>query len=253
MKNIKLFFVFCALLFVAPGLSAMEGAQSADESYRSGNFDAALEGYKEELLFNKTAYSPKRAELQNTFLYYNIGNCYYKTGDYGRAVAYYAKAFTLRPREGGIRRNFSLALAATGQSLVPGGVPVVLHKAFYFFSSYELLQITSVCGFIFAVSFCLWLFGRRGRFVWAALGLTVFFGCWYALSAPGFGGRAVIATPAAELRSGPADTFPAAAAVPAGYFCAVRDRKDNWYEVVILKDNLQGWINEESIIEIKEL
>ena len=101
----------------APLFIWAQNADSAEEYYRQGRYSAALGAYEEQL---------KNAP-NSPYLYYNIGNCYFKMGSMGLAAANYYRAFKLAPRDADISNNLSLALNAGGESLVPDGVPTVLN------------------------------------------------------------------------------------------------------------------------------
>src|SRR6476660_7743411 len=56
--------------------------------------------------------------LQNGAVYYNLGNAYYRAGEYGRAIAAYRKARPYRPRDPYLEANLQQAL-----SVAPGRLP----------------------------------------------------------------------------------------------------------------------------------
>lgn len=61
---------------------------------------------------------------------------------------------------------------------------------------------------------------------------------------------AVVATPTAELRSGPGTNFPASANLTHGHLVILQDSRNNWNEVVVKSQGIQGWIKSESIEKI---
>ena len=65
--------------------------------YNNGQYDSALSAFK--ILENQ--------ELVSSALYYNLGNCYFKTDQKGMAVAYYLKALRLNPRNDDIKANLN--------------------------------------------------------------------------------------------------------------------------------------------------
>ncbi len=56
--------------------------------------------------------------FQNGAVYYNLGNAYFRAGEYGRAIAAYRKAKPYRPRDPYLEANLRQAL-----SLAPGSLP----------------------------------------------------------------------------------------------------------------------------------
>lgn len=216
--------------------------QQAEELYRQGKFSDALQRY-EALLKNAP---------NDPFLYYNIGNCYFKMGSSGLAAANYYRAFKLAPRDADIRHNLSLALAAGGESLVPSGVPEGLHKAFFYLSYPELKGL-----FLLALWLCCTLGGiwlvkrRRGKTALSALVILALLGAWtYLRRQQENRPLAVIAALTAEIRSGPGTNFPASANIGQGHLVTVQDQKDAWYEVVVNSQGLKGWIDKTAVERI---
>ena len=59
----------------------------ANDSYSKGNYEEAISKYQEIL----------KADNISTDIYYNLGNCYYKTEDVPNAILNYEKALKLKP------------------------------------------------------------------------------------------------------------------------------------------------------------
>lgn len=65
--------------------------------YNTGQYDSALTEFK--VLEDR--------DLVSSELFFNLGNCYYKTDQKGMAVAYYMKALRLDPRNDDIKANLN--------------------------------------------------------------------------------------------------------------------------------------------------
>ena len=230
------------LAFIPFYAYAADSAQQAESFYREGKYAQALSTYEQTL----------KNHPNDPFLYYNIGNCYFKMGSKGLAVAYYYRAFRLSPQNGDIRHNLSLALASGGDSLVPTGMPVSLHRALFALPLTELKGVLCLLGWILCFAAGVWLLTRKGG------KLTLIFGVLFALTAGWFYLRytweneplAVVAFPVVELRSGPGKNFPASAAVQQGHLVRVLDTKDNWQEVIVRSEGLKGWIEQDALERI---
>jgi uncharacterized protein YraI len=61
---------------------------------------------------------------------------------------------------------------------------------------------------------------------------------------------AVIASPIAEIRSGPGTNFPDSASVAQGHLVTIQDAKDSWYEVVVKSQGIKGWIEQNAVEKI---
>lgn len=216
--------------------------QNAEELYREGKYAAALAEY-EDLL---------KTYPNDPYLYYNIGNSYFKMGGKGLAAANYYRAFKLAPRDKDIRHNLSLALSAGGERLVPSGVPETMHKAFFWLRTDELKGVTFLALWLFCTLGSVWLVKRRfARAALAALVVLVVLGGWYTLRVRIDAQQlAVVAAPVAELRSGPGANFPASASIAQGHLLILEDAKDNWYEVVVKSQGLKGWAEADALEKI---
>ncbi len=229
----KLILAFLLPLLWAFSLSA-EDLKQAEQYYREGRFAAALGAY-ENLLKNYP---------NDPHLYYNIGNCYFKMGSRGLAIANYYRAFRLAPRDADIRHNLTLTLESVGEKFVPAGMPVVLHKAFFSLTIAELKGLVILVWIVFCALAGFWLCKRKaGILTCAWLAVLILVGSWY------FWRRqteqsplAVVATPTAELRSGPGKNFPASANVAQGHLLLLSDSKDHWDEVIVKSQGIKGWI-----------
>lgn len=215
---------------------------TAESFYREGKYAQALSTYEQAL----------KNQPNDPYLYYNIGNCYFKMGSKGLAVAYYYRAFRLNPQNGDIRHNLSLALASGGDSLVPTGMPAAMHRALFALTLAELKGVLCLLGWAVCLLAGIWLLTRK------AGKLTLTFGMLFALTAGWFYVRysweneplAVVASPVVELRSGPGKNFPASAAVQQGHLVRILDTKDHWQEVIVRSEGLKGWIEQNALERI---
>ncbi len=240
MKRLFVFALF--LLGFASAAWAQTALEQAEDFYRQGKFSAALGIYESEL--KKVPNDP--------YLYYNIGNCYFKMGSKGLAIANYYRAFRLAPRDADIRHNLTLGLSSVGERLVPSGVPVVLHQAFYSLSYTELKGLLFVLLWLFCALASLWLLKRKwGRMLAASAVILLLCAGWFYLRHTlQVEHLAVIASPVAEIRSGPGTNFPASASLAQGHLITVEDAKDEWYEVIVKSQGLKGWVEKSAVEQI---
>lgn len=214
----------------------------ADSFYREGKYAQALSAYEHAL---------KNAP-NDPYLYYNIGNCYFKMGSKGLATAYYYRAFKLNPQHSDIRHNLSLALASGGDSLVPTGMPPALHRALFLVPLAELKGIVCLVGWTTGLLLGIWLLTRKGGKLTLGLGIlfVIVTGWFYVRHSWENEPLAVVASPVVELRSGPGKNFPASAAVQQGHLVRLLDTKDNWQEVIIRSEGLKGWMEQSALERI---
>jgi tetratricopeptide (TPR) repeat protein len=100
------------------------GADAGDSGARERAFLRALElfdsaknpsDYRESALVLESALT---GDYRNGAVYYNLGNAWFRAGEYGRAIAAYRKAKPFRPRDAYLDANLRQALA-----VAPGRLP----------------------------------------------------------------------------------------------------------------------------------
>ena len=111
MKKIGL--VIAALLFAMLGQAQTESCDQwfadGNAAYNEGNFEQALEMYDNILA----------SGVESATLYYNLGNTYYKTKEYAKAILYYEKALKLDPSNEDIKTNLEIANLAVVDKINP--------------------------------------------------------------------------------------------------------------------------------------
>lgn len=102
-KYDKILIILAAVLF----LSITNGCfgDEIQDLFEQGNQDFQNQNYIEAInAYQKIMYSG----YQSGSLYYNMGNCYYKLGQIGKAILFYEKAKRLMPRDEDLNQNLAL-------------------------------------------------------------------------------------------------------------------------------------------------
>lgn len=242
MRRLFIALFLAAVCLLPIGLRAQELTQKAESFYRNGQYALALSTYEQAL----------KNHPNDPYLYYNIGNCYFKMGSKGLAVASYYRAFRLNPQNSDIRHNLSLALASGGDSLVPSGMPEALHRTLFMLPLAELKGIVCLAGWMLCFFVGIWLLTRKAGKFTLTLGIifAVLAGWFYVRHSWENEPLAVVASPVVELRSGPGKNFPASAAVQQGHLVRILDSKDHWQEVIVRSEGLKGWIEQTALERI---
>ncbi len=219
---------------------------SAGELYNRGDYLGAAQAYEKELLANT---------LPSPYLYYNLANSYFKSGDPDKAIVNYYRAFRLLPRDKDIKRNLAFALNSTGQKLMPEGMPQAAFDAFYLLSARELRGVMWFLGWIFALCFAGVMFGYKKDFCKKAVAasgiLLALCSIWYTARLQGDSSPlAVVVVSRAEVRSGPGENFPVSLSVPRAHLVTLSDGKGIWAEIEIPSEQAKGWVLKKSIEEI---
>lgn len=109
----KILFIFL-LHLIAPFTSFADHNQhlfeQANKLYQQEQYSLAIEKYLE----------IRNSGMESWELYYNLGNSYYKTRQFGRAILNYERALQLNPKNEDIRFNLDLAnLTVVDKIIVP--------------------------------------------------------------------------------------------------------------------------------------
>ncbi len=236
-------FSFC---FVVPRPASAESPQEtfkrANVLYSEGKFTEAASAYQE----------ARAPGLRHWALEYNLGNAYFKTGQIGRAIAAYERAFRLNSGQRDVFANLRLATERVGDPVVPqSALPALAWRLFFRISINTLTVLASLLFLSLLGAGGLSLLRGKSTLTgeqWAALIMAfLIMGAWlagriYELEKPiGI----IIAAPTAEVRSGPNTSYPASFTVPEGrHVLILKDQEpiDGWLEIGVPQEGLKGWV-----------
>jgi tetratricopeptide (TPR) repeat protein len=108
-------------------------------------------------------------------VYYNLGNAYYRAGEYGRAIAAYRKAKPYRPRDPYLEANLRQALSVAPGKLPEPASPWWGHVLFWSgWLSFPEKAYGAFAAFLLAsLAACAALVLRRDRVYWISAALLV--------------------------------------------------------------------------------
>jgi tetratricopeptide (TPR) repeat protein len=112
---------------------------------------------------------------RNGAVYYNLGNAYFRAGEYGRSIAAYRKAKPYRPRDPYLEANLRQALSVAPGRLPDPPLPWWRHVLFWSrWLSFPEKAYASFAGFVLAaLAACGALLLRRPRGYWMSAALVV--------------------------------------------------------------------------------
>jgi tetratricopeptide (TPR) repeat protein len=113
--------------------------------------------------------------FRNGAVYYNLGNAYFRAGEYGRAIAAYRKAKPYRPRDQYLEANLRQALAVAPGHLPEPAPPWWTHVLFWSgWLSFPEKAYGAFAGYLLgALATTAALFLRRGRAFWLSAALVI--------------------------------------------------------------------------------
>ena len=222
----------------------------AVDSYTEQRYQEALEFYQE----------IEAQGLISSDLCYNIGNCYYKTGENARAILYYERAIKLNPQNVDAKNNLTLAQQFTLDKI--DELPqFILTKWFdgvkYLFTSDSwaiialvlfALTLLFVLGYIFFTS----KGKRKCSFAFAIVSMVLALSS-YGLSLSQRGDvisedNAVVTLPVVSVKSSPGDGGTTLFVIHEGLKVQILDSLGSWSQIEIA-DGRQGWV-ENRVFEI---
>jgi len=228
--------------------SPTDAMAAANQNYEVGRYAEAAAGYEAIVAYG----------IQNSAIYYNLGNAYFKLGDLGRAILNYRRAYRLEPRDTDIRTNLAIARAQTIDQLEasPAGALanlVQIAEEWLTLQEAALLALALwlvICGLV-TQSF-LWPRLRRWCWVGAALaGLFLVIGLFSIANRYYAEQRyppAVIIAPQVNVTSGPgdADQYLVEFDLHSGAEVRLIESRSGWNRISLPGD-LQGWIPADAV------
>jgi tetratricopeptide (TPR) repeat protein len=137
-------------------------------------FDAAKapEDYRESAALLESLFADG---FRNGAVYYNLGNAYFRAGEYGRSIAAYRMAKPYRPRDPYLEANLRQAISAAPGRLSEPPSPLWRHVFFWSgWLSFPEKAYGAVTGFLLgALAACAALLLRRRRAYWLSAVLVL--------------------------------------------------------------------------------
>lgn len=251
MKNasIKSFVVIVIMMVTClttmNGNTSSQGAviQKASDAYRAGEYTQAVELYSKILKEGYTA----------PYLFYNLGNAYFKSGDYPNAILNYERAKRMDPGNEDFEVNLNIANTKISDKIEP--MP-------------ELFLVRWIKGWVFMLSVDLWAYLTVILIVLSVTGTTLYIAARYlllrkigfwsgllflTLSLISMGSawsghhystrstEAIIFTPTITVKSSPDENSTDLFVLHEGTKVTILDQINSWYEIKIANGSV-GWL-----------
>ncbi len=234
-----------------PHLSTGEIFQVANESYRQNDLEKAVRGY--EYLAS--------SGIKNGYLYYNLGNTFFRMGELGRSILWYERALEYLPRFEDLQVNYRYARNQlvdedfriqeyTGTL----GFFVALYR---YFNLRESLWITLVCFWVFGICLIAWIFMRHrtwgSRFripcwITGLLFIIFFLSTSAKIYQNEFVTRAIVMSSAVDIKTGPSAEFSTSFTLHEGTQVKVVQNQGDWVRITLPSNPaFNGWMPRSSI------
>ena len=227
--------VACTFWISSAFAQANTNFAKANEEYAQEHFQEAIAGYE----------TLVRAGQWNANLFYNLGNAYFRTGDFGRAILNYERALALDRYHPEATANLQIARDdARALELQPSRFERYLQ--FASINQYSVVASVAIWLMIFAVAAV--IFARRRSTVLMALSVCCLFVCafaaWaiYTLEHGNEGcALAIVTGKDVQARLATADTANSVLALPQGSEIKILSTRGDWMYAALPND-LRGWI-----------
>jgi tetratricopeptide (TPR) repeat protein len=216
----------------------------ANQRYAQGHFKEAISGYE----------ALVRAGQWSANLFYDLGNAYFRVGDFGRAVLNYERALALERHHPEARANLQIARDEAHALELQQSPP----ERYLQFASVNQYSIAAAIAFWLAIfGIVALIFARRRSFTLVAMSICclVIFAvaiCAAYILDRGNKGRAlaIVTGKDVQARLATADTANSVLALPPGSEIKILSTRGDWIYAA-LPNNLHGWIPAKSAEQVR--
>src|SRR6266446_2344622 len=228
-------FLFCVTLTSSALAQSDADFANANQDYAQGNFKEAISGYE----------TLVRAGQWSANLFYDLGNAYFRVGDFGHAVLNYERALALERHHPEAIANLQIARDEAHALELQQSWP----ERYFQFASVNQYSIAAAIAFWFAVFAMVMLVFRRRRsatlvatLMFCLLVSAVAIYAAYTLERGSNGSALAIVTGKnVQARLATADTANSVLALPPGSEVKILSTRGDWIYAA-LSNNLRGWI-----------
>ena len=250
MKNV-LFLLLMLFTSVFVAQKNTDLFDKANTAYKETNYEEAIALYKQ----------IEAQNLVSSTLYFNLGNCYYKTNNVANTIYYYEKALILNPLNKDAATNLAFAKRMTID--IVEELPKTFFQRFEVnyikkFSYNQWAIISVICSFLTAILFLLFYFSKASRnkrmYFMSSILLLIFFIISTATTYNQYTSSlsikiAIIFAPKTTIKSAPTDNAEEIFTLHEGTKIVVLDAVDNWKKIR-LADGKVGWMLSSDLKEI---
>jgi tetratricopeptide (TPR) repeat protein len=216
----------------------------ANQEYAQSHFKEAIVGYE----------TLVRAGRWNANLFYDLGNAYFRTGDFGRAILNYERALALDGHHPEATANLQIARDEShALELEPGR----LERYLYFVSINQYSIVAAAAFWLGVFGIVVLIFARRRSAVLIGLSIACLLMCafsgWAAYTLElGSKGQtlAIVTGKDVQARLATADTANSVLALPPGSEIQILSTRGDWVYAALPND-LRGWIQTKNAEQVR--
>ncbi len=179
--------------------------------------------------------------FKNGQIYYNLGNAYYRLGEFGKAILNYRKAERLIPRNADLHANLKLVKDLTEDKESSHGIPVAARRIFFWVFLLNQSELTIIAVSLYGVLMALLFVLISFRYAWLKRIITGFSACLFVVVislaikvyVEQCVNHGVIITTKCVVRYGPGEEYEPKFEIHSGAECIIEEERDNWYRVYV--------------------
>lgn len=243
--------ILAFLITTASFAQAGDLVQKGNDAYIKGDYKTAIDDYTQILKTN----------MESSEVYYNLGNAYYKAGQFPLAILNYERAKLLKPNDPDIDFNLQLADQHVVDSIqeLPTLFIVRWWNSLINSKSTDTWAVYSIIAFIlFLVMMGFYFFSRTGEIrrvtFWTGVLLIVLSIFTWSFAAQQKSRMlshtyAIVMQPTVTVKSSPSEKGTNLFVVHEGLKIKITDKLGDWFEIM-LSDGNKGWLPAEMIERI---
>ncbi len=221
--------------------------RQGNEAYKAKDFALALEQYKE--LVNQGFTSPE--------LHHNLANTYFKSGQLGKAILYFEKAYRAKPSDKNIKQNLAIAREEIDSPVIeiPEFFLVRYWKGFSGILSpifWQILQFIATLAFLYGI----YIWRMKDTEAHKLKGFMIMLGALLVMLLFFFAGQtaqnqltnrdSAIIMNTSTLMSAPDARSEEKTTLSEGVKVRIIDGIDDWYKVTLMNKD-QGWVSKAAL------
>ena len=244
--NRRLAIFLCSVFGIASAAFAQSDAEfaKANQDFAQGHFKEAVAGYE----------ALVRAGEWNANLFYDLGNAYFRTRDFGRAILNYERALALDRHHPEATANLHIA---RDESRALELQPTRLERYFQFATINQYSIAAAVALWLGVFGIVALIFARRRSAALISLSMLCLLVCAAAVFAiyaldKGNKGRAlaIVTGTDVQARLATADSANSVLALPAGSEIKILSTRGDWMYAALPND-LRGWIQTKNAEQVR--
>jgi tetratricopeptide (TPR) repeat protein len=251
MKNILALIILCFIGSLLPAEGLDDIFQNAVKAFEEREYDTSLGLFL----------SLENEGINNPDLYYNIANCYFRTGSFGRSILYYKRALKIDQDHKPSRRNLEHVLTFTQDKQMEDEADLISSIWLKLQNSLSLntLALILLALLILAVILLALMITRfRHRentsMVFSFSIILIFLIIFSVISYVKFSARsgeseAVLISTSAIGYSGPGEEFTRVFTIHEGMIFEIEKSESDW-SLIKLPNGLGGWIKQSNFLKV---